>query len=76
MRLMTPPLPAASRPSKRTTDLQPLQAHPLLHLEQLELQPRELVDVLVLPGADRRRLGIAENLPAPLQERYFLGVAS
>ena len=39
-RLIAPPLPAASRPSKMTTSRGALGAHPLLQLDQLGLQPQ------------------------------------
>ena len=42
IRLIAPPLPAASRPSKITRTRLPLDAHPLLELDQLGLQAQEL----------------------------------
>ena len=45
MRLMTPPLPAASRPSKSTTTLSLLLHDPVLQLDQLALQPKQLVEI-------------------------------
>ena len=47
IRLMVPPLPAASRPSKTTTTRWPLGLDPLLDLHQLGLEPEQLglVDV-------------------------------
>jgi hypothetical protein len=49
IRLIAPPLPAASRPSKMTTRRWPVGAHPLLHLDQLglELGQLGLVQVVV-----------------------------
>ena len=43
--LMTPPLPAASRPIEYHADLQPVVLHPLLHLDQLYLEMGEFFNV-------------------------------
>ena len=61
---------------EQDADLQAPKTHPLLHLQQFELQAHELVDVFVLLGSDHRRLGIAEYLPTPFQKRLFLGIAA
>ena len=45
MRLMTPPLPAASRPSKITTTLSFWCDDPVLQLDELALQPEQLLEV-------------------------------
>ena len=42
MRLMMPPLPAASRPSNRTQIFAPVVLHPFLQLDQLHLQRLQL----------------------------------
>ena len=39
MRLMVPPLPAASRPSKMTTTFSALVTNPLLKLDEFDLEP-------------------------------------
>jgi hypothetical protein len=44
MRLITPPLPALSRPSNSTTILAPV-LHPVLQLDQLPLQPQQLAEI-------------------------------
>src|SRR5260370_19202858 len=41
MALIVPPLPAPSRPSKRMQTLRALVHHPLLELDELDMQPRE-----------------------------------
>ena len=46
MRVMTLPLPAASRPSKITPPPFVLLHDPLLQLEQLRLQPSQLLLIL------------------------------
>ena len=43
IRLIAPPLPAASRPSKTTTSRAPVDAHPLLQLHELGLQAQQLL---------------------------------
>ena len=45
MRLITPPLPAASRPSNSTTTLSFWCDHPVLQLDQLALQPEQLAEI-------------------------------
>ena len=45
MRLMTPPLPAASRPSNRMTTLCSGADHPVLQLDQLALQPEQFLEI-------------------------------
>ena len=45
MRLMTPPLPAASRPSKMTTTLSLRVDDPVLQLHELALQPEQLPEI-------------------------------
>ena len=45
MRLITPPLPAASRPSKTTTTLASRVDHPVLQLDQLALQTEQLLEI-------------------------------
>ena len=42
MRLITPPLPAASRPSKMASTFQTLVLDPVLHFDQLDLQAGQL----------------------------------
>ena len=54
IRLIAPPLPAASRPSKTITSRSPVGAHPLLQLHELGLQPQQLR--LVHLARDPRRL--------------------
>ena len=55
MRLITPPLPAASRPSNTTTSLSFLGDDPVLQLDQLALQAQELGEVE--PARERVLLG-------------------
>ena len=50
-RLITPPLPAASRPSNSTTTLSFLVDHPVLQLDQLALQPQQLREIAVAVDA-------------------------
>ena len=45
IRLITPPLPAASRPSKMTSTLQAFVLDPVLHLDELDLEARQLLFV-------------------------------
>ena len=45
MRLITPPLPAESRPSKMTTTLSFLCCDPVLQLDQLALQPEQFLEI-------------------------------
>ena len=70
-RLIVPPLPAASRPSKSSTCLPPV-SWPVLELEQLDLQQVLLlfvdvavhpfvVRVVLPPGVDRLPVGIDED---------------
>ncbi len=67
-RLIVPPLPAASRPSKRITTRSPAALHPVLQLEQLDLQEALfpvvvgarhplVVRVVLPPGVDRLAVG-------------------
>ena len=69
IRLIAPPLPAASRPSKTIDDPLALGAHPLLQLDQLALQPQQLG--LVLLAREPRRLVVLRLLRhgATLRER-------
>ena len=55
-RLIVPPLPAASRPSKSMTSLLPGLLDPRLHLEQLDLQ-RPLGQLVLVPRSSARRTG-------------------
>ena len=45
MRLIAPPLPAASRPSKITTTLSFFCDDPVLQLDQFALQPEQLLEI-------------------------------
>ncbi len=45
IRLMTPPLPAESRPSKITTTLSFCVLHPALQLDQFALQAEQLLEI-------------------------------
>ena len=67
-RLMVPPLPAASRPSNRTTTFPPRRLDPLLNLQQLDLQlgllpliglAADFLLVRVLPGFEDSPDGVA-----------------
>ena len=75
MRLMTPPLPAASRPSKITTTCRPSSRTHSCSFKQLELQPGQLVDVVIVFARRARRPPVAEDMPAALQPRLLAGVA-
>src|SRR5450759_3692277 len=55
-------------------DLEPLQSNRLLHLEELELEPRELVDVVVLLPRFLRGAPIAHDPPALLDAGFLLRV--
>ena len=50
-RLIVLPLPAASRPSKTHDEALALGPHPLLHLDELGLQPEQLLLVQLLREA-------------------------
>ena len=76
MRLMTPPLPAASRPSKMHAHACSfLQAHPFLQLDQLELELRQLLARISNPWAAssawsvRRRASTARSWRPPWRSR-------
>src|SRR5215469_13080738 len=49
MRLMTPPLPAASRPSKDDAHFQTIVPHIFLQLNQFDLEVYEFLDVVIIP---------------------------
>ena len=53
MRLMTPPLPAASRPSKITTTLSPVVLDPFEHRDELDLEPEQFLFVLLVGDLPR-----------------------
>jgi hypothetical protein len=52
-------------------DAVPLEAHRLLELEELELQPRELLDVFVPLGLRLGRLPLADHVPVPFDARVL-----
>ena len=56
IRLITPPLPAVSRPSKSDHDLQALVDDPFLQPHELDLQAPQLLLVLLLGQHLRRHL--------------------
>ena len=71
-RLIVPPLPAASRPSKTTTCLAPVSMRPVLELQQLDLQQvlldlvavarhQLVVGVVLAPGLDGLAAGRDEH---------------
>ena len=71
-RLIVPPLPAASRPSKRITSRSPGALDPVLQLQQLDLQQALLavvlgaghplvVRVVLAPGVDRLAVRVEQD---------------
>ena len=60
MRLITPPLPAASRPSKTSDHAGALALDPLGHLDELGLEPQQLL-LVELAGQLRRLHGRAHH---------------
>jgi hypothetical protein len=57
-------------------DPEALQAHPFLHLEQLELQAHQLVDVLVVAGGTLRRPTGSDDAPAAFGRDHLLGITA
>src|SRR5262249_135474 len=55
-------------------DLEALQPHPLLQLDQLELQADQLVDVFVFGRRPLRRLAVPDDAPALLDDLVLDGV--
>src|SRR5262249_39753474 len=52
-------------------DLEALQAHPLLQLDEFELQANELIGVFVIGRRLPRQLAVADDMPALLDCRRF-----
>ncbi len=76
MRLITPPLPAASRPSNRITTLWPVCTTQSLQLDQLALQAEQLAEIAptqcALFGRGGPQSGLGVVLPVLVLELQFL----